>query len=200
MKPWITASVIALIPMLLRAPKALVPLRVDKDNPSRFSGLFRRYAIHTYTGFASDAGKRSDSYTSGNITSSSNSEGGVASVSGSIQTEVVVTDRFFLDDGQGSTRPFEGSGFNARVGNGHLVSLAWVTHGFGKSGPYFLIYNQTTGETFFNEKALTKKVTFPYPTLYIALLCLMILPLPLRVTSYSRNRTAWRFKRWAESR
>jgi hypothetical protein len=178
---WITVSVVALIPMLLRAPKALVPLRVDSGDPSRLSGLFRRYAIHTYTGFASDAGKRSDSYTSGNITSSSNSDGVVASVGGSIETQVVVTDRFFLDDGQGNTHPFEGSGFDARVGNGHLVSLAWVTHGFGRSGPYFLIYNQTTGETFFNEKAITKKITFPYPTLYIALLFLMILPIPVLI-------------------
>jgi len=166
--------------MLLRAPKALVPLRVDKGDPSRFSGLFRRYRIHTYTGFASDAGKRSDSYTSGNISSSANSDGGVASVNGSIQTQVVVTDRFFLDNGQ-KTYAFEGSGFDARVGNGHLVSLAWVIHGFGGSGPYFLIYDQSTGETFFNEKAITKRITFPYPTLYIALLCLMLLPLPVLI-------------------
>jgi hypothetical protein len=154
---------------------------VDRDDPSRFSGLFRRYTIHTYTGFASDAGKRSDSYTSGNVTSSSNPDGSVASVGGSIQTRVVVTDRFFLDDRQGNTYAFEGSGFDARVGNGHLISLAWVTHGFRKSGPYFLIYNQTTGETFFSEKAITKKLTFPYPTLYIALLCLTVFSIPVLI-------------------
>ncbi len=172
---------VALIPMLLRTPKALSPLRVSRQDSSRFAGLFRRYAIHTFTGFASDAVKRSDSYTAGKISSTMGSDGHPAYVGGSIQTQVVVTDRFFLADSRGNTQAFEGSGFNARVGNGHVVSLAWVTHGMRKSGPYFLIYNHATGETFFNDKAITKRLTLPFPTLYIALLGLLILPLPVLI-------------------
>lgn len=179
MKTWITLSIVVLIPMILRAPKALLPLRVNRHDTSRFAGLFRRYAIHTFTGIADDADKRSDDITTGSVSSTLGSDGHPSSVSGSIRTQVVVTDRFFLTDSQGKVESFEGSGFNARVGNGHTVSLAWVIHGFRKSGPYFLIYNHTTGETFFNDQAITKRLTLPYPTLYIGLLCIMILPLPV---------------------
>jgi hypothetical protein len=93
---WITLSVIALIPMIVRIRKALTSLRVDGDDPSRFAGAFRRYKIWTFTGHASDVGKRSDSYTSGEISSTLGTEGQVASVRGSIQTTSVVTDHFFL--------------------------------------------------------------------------------------------------------
>jgi hypothetical protein len=178
---WITLSVIALVPMLLRTPKALSPLRASAQEPSRFSGVFRRYAIHTFTGYASDVGKRSDSYTKGSISSSAGYGDSPGSVTGSIDTEVVVSDRFFLTDTSGQVTSFEGSGFEALVGNGHLVSLVWVIRGRKKSGPYFLIHDHATGETFFNDKAIRKAITFPYPTLYIALLCLMILPFPVLI-------------------
>lgn len=178
-KTWITLSVIALAPMLIRAPKALLPLRVSRKDPGRFAGLFRRYRIHTITGIANDAGKRSDAIATGKVSSTLGVDGQVASVEGSVESEVVVTDRFFLTDAQGEVTPFEGSGFDARVGNGHVISLAWVRHGLRKSGPYILIYNHTTGEGFFSSTAIRKRLTFPYPTLYIALLCIMILPLPV---------------------
>ncbi|HEX5714460.1 MAG TPA: SHOCT domain-containing protein [Solirubrobacterales bacterium] len=178
MSTWITLSVIALVPMLLRAPKALSPLRVKAEDPSRFAGLFRRYAIHSFTGYASDVGKRSDSYTRGSIDGGGGVETGV-SVSGSIDTEVVVTDRFFLTNAEGKSMSFEGTGFEALVGNGHVVSLVWVIRGRKRSGSFFLIFDQTTGETFFNEKKISKAITFPYPSAYLGLLCLMLLPLPV---------------------
>lgn len=176
---WITLSVVALIPMLLRAPKALTPLRVSPSDPTRFSGMFRRYAIHTFTGHASDVGKRGDSYTRGSTSSTTTTDPHSMSVTSSIDTTVVVTDRFFLTNGQGQVQSFEGTNFEARVGNGHLVSLAWVIRGRKKSGPYFLIYNHATDEIFFNDKAIRKAMTFPYPTIYIAILTLLILPFPV---------------------
>ena len=181
MTTWITLSVIALLPLLLRTPKALSPLRVNADEPSRFSGVFRRYAIHTFTGYASDVGKRGDSYTKGTITSTMGTDLHPASVSGSIDTEVVVTDRFFLTDAQGQVQSFEQAGFEALVGNGHLVSLAWVIRGRKKSGPYFLIFNHVTHQAFIKDKAVRKAITFPYPTVYVAILFLMILPIPVLI-------------------
>ena len=139
--------------------------------------MFRRYAIHTFTGYASDVGKQGDSYTRGSTSATTDSHS--TSVTSSINTTVVVTDRFFLIDGQGRVQSFEGTNFEARVGNGHLVSLAWVIRGRKKSGPYFLIYNHATDEIFFNDKAIRKAVTFPYPAIYIAILILMILPFPV---------------------
>jgi hypothetical protein len=181
LKTWITLSVVALLPMLIRSPKALLPLRVSRQNPGHFAGLFRRYTIHTVTGIAGDAGKRSDTLTKGKVSSTLGADGQVSSVSGSVESQIVVTDRFFVTDARGEVTPFEGSGFDARVGNGHVVSLAWVLHGLRKSGPYILIYNHTTGEAFFNATAIRKRLTFPYPALYIALLCIMLLPIPVLI-------------------
>jgi hypothetical protein len=143
--------------------------------------MFRRYAIHTFTGYASDVGKRGDSYTSGstNSTTTTTADSRTTSVTNSIGTTVVVTDRFFLTNGEGRVQSFEGTNFEAQVGNGHLVSLAWVIRGRKKSGPYFLIYNHATDEVFFNDKAIRKAVTFPYPAIYIAILILMVLPFPV---------------------
>ena len=195
MSTWITLSVIALVPMLLRAPKALSPLRVGADDPSRFAGLFRRYAIHSFTGYASGVGKRSDSYTRGSIEGGGGGDAGV-SISGSIDTEVVVTDRFFLTGAEGKSMSFEGAGFDAMVGNGHVVSLIWVIRGRKRSGSYFLIFDHSTGESFFDDKRIAKAITFPYPGFYLGLLCLMILPLP--VVAFFWLAEAWqvgRFKR-----
>lgn len=181
MNTWITLSIVALLPMLLRAPKALTPLRVSTDEPSRFSGMFRRYAIHTFTGYASDISKRGDSYTKGSISSTASTDFNPAGVTGSIDTEVVITDSFFLTDAQGQIQSFEGTGFEAQVGNDHLVSLAWVIRGRKKAGPYFLIYNHATGKVFFNDKVIRKTLTFPYPAIYVAILILMILPIPVLI-------------------
>lgn len=181
MKTWITLSVVALLPMLLRAPKALSPIRVSTRDPSRLAGLFRRYRISSVTGRASDVGKRSDSYTKGSTKATVGTNGQPPSVSTDINTEVVVTDRFFLTDAQGQATSFEGAGFEARVGNGHIASLAWVSRGRSRSGRYFLIYDQTTGDVFFNDQAIRKALTFPYPPIYVAILILMILPIPVLI-------------------
>jgi len=179
MRTWITLSLLALLPMLLRSPKALLPIRVSARDPSRLAGLFQRYSVQSFTGRASDAGKRSDSYTTGSVNSTAGSDGQPASMSTSISTKVVVTDRFFLTDPQSQVMSFESSGFEARVGNGHVVSVAWVIRGFGRSGPYFLVYNHTTGERFFSDEAIRKRLTFPYPTVYVAALFLLVLPIPI---------------------
>jgi Short C-terminal domain len=64
------------------------------------------------------------------------------------------------------------------VGDGHLVSAAWVIPPRKNAGPYFLVRNHTTRQSFFNKMSTQKVMTFPYPKLYIAMLTLMLLPLP----------------------
>jgi hypothetical protein len=68
MTTWITISVVALLPMLLHAPQAFTPLRVDSKDPSRFAGFFRRFTIHSFTGRASGVSQRGDSITTGRPT------------------------------------------------------------------------------------------------------------------------------------
>ncbi|HEX5374692.1 MAG TPA: hypothetical protein VFW48_00885, partial [Solirubrobacterales bacterium] len=75
MTTWVTLSIIALLPMLLRLPKAFAPLRVKADDPSHFARPFRRFAVHSFTGLASGVNQRSDSYTSGSIGSTPTPDG-----------------------------------------------------------------------------------------------------------------------------
>ena len=110
--------------MLLRIPKALSPLRVDAQGPPRFSGAFRRYAIHTFTGYASDVAKRSDSYTTGSISSSGgNGDNNPVSVTGSIDTRVVVSDRFFLTDPRARSDPLRER--DSKRWSGMTISCRW---------------------------------------------------------------------------
>jgi hypothetical protein len=179
---WITVSVIALLPVLLRTRKIVfTPLRVSDKDPWRLAGPYWRYKILTFTGYASDVGQRSDSYTTGTIGSSLGANGQVSSVRGSISTGVVVVDRFFLADDQGQAQSFQLSGFNAGIGEGHLVSVAWVKHGHAKKARYFMVHNHTTGQSFFSDSDIRKGITFPFPPLYVAALILMILPLAVLV-------------------
>jgi hypothetical protein len=71
------------------------------------------------------------------------------------------------------------TGFNAALSDGHTVSVAWAIRKHRKSGPYFLVYDHTTRSAYFNKKAIAKSIVFRYPTLYVALLCLMLLPFPV---------------------
>lgn len=181
MKTWITLSVIALLPMLLRAPKALSPIRVGAGDTSRLSGLFRRYKIRTFSGRASDVGKRSDNITTGSSRTVSGADGRPVGVTTDINTAVVVTDSFFLTDVDGQAMSFEAAGFEARVGNGHTVSLVWLIKGFSKSGRYLAVFDHTTEEVFHSDDVIRKLLTFPYPPIYVAVLILMVLPIPVLI-------------------
>lgn len=190
---------IALVPMLLRLPKAFAPLRLKADDPGHFARPFGRFAVHSFTGIASDVNQRSDSYTSGSINSTPNLDGsGVQSVSGSISTKVVVTDQFFLADPEGNVESFQLTGFEAAVGAGHVVSVVWAIKSLRRSGPYFLVYDHTTQRAFFNDKVLTKTFTFPYPTVYVALLLLMILPIPV-VLFFALLSERWQIPRFKKA-
>jgi hypothetical protein len=49
---WITLSVVALLPVLLRTRKLLMPMRISASDPWRMAGGYRRYKIQTFTGRA----------------------------------------------------------------------------------------------------------------------------------------------------
>jgi hypothetical protein len=178
---WITLSVVALLPVLLRTRKLLTPMRVGTSDPWRMAGPYRRYKVHTFTGRASGVNQRSDQYVTGTTSSRMGADGQMASVHGRIDTTSVVVDRFFLTDGPGETQSYQLSGFSAAIGEDHTVSVAMVSKGKAKRGRYFMIHNHTTRETFFSDKDIRKGLTFPFPTLYVAALTLMILPIAVLV-------------------
>jgi hypothetical protein len=178
---WITLSVIALLPVLLRTRKLLMPMRVSASDPWRMAGGYRRYKIQTFTGRASGVTQRGDAYIDITVGSRMGSDGQISSVHGTGKTTVVVVDTFFLTDELGQTQSYQLSGFNAAVGEGHTVSVAAVSKGRAKKGRYFMIYNHTTRQRFFSDKDIRKALTWPFPTLYSAAMILMILPIPVLV-------------------
>lgn len=137
------------IPLMFRIATALKRFQVDPTDPSRFAGAGRKYVIYTYTGYANNVSKGSSSYMSGGAYTDSS-----GNVTESVSTTVVIRDQFFLTDANGNERAFQLSDFDAAVGNGHLVSVAWAVRKHKKTGPYFLVANHTTHGTYFNDAAL----------------------------------------------
>jgi len=176
---WITLSVVALIPMILHLPRFVTLLRVKEAHPNRFSGAFMSNRIVTSTGWASDVGKRSEVHTSGKISSTLGANMNVQSVQGSVSSTTTILDNFFLTGAGGTVQPFQLTDFDAQVGNGHLVSVVWTVRKFRKSGRYIVVRDHTTQQTYFCAKAIRKSLTFPFPPIYVAVLILMILPLPV---------------------
>jgi hypothetical protein len=181
MTAWIVISTIVLAPILLRTPKALAPLRVDLRDPSRFDGLFRRKQIRSFTGYASEFNKHSATTVSGSVSSSYNPAGGgsVSGVRGEISSTTVITDAFFLNDGKGHVESVKVEGFDAHVGSGHRASVASVAR--RGRGAYFLIYDHTTGRVFYQDKVISRYLTFPFPAFYIVTCAFTGLGIPVLV-------------------
>ncbi len=177
MSTWITVCVIALIPMLLRARRALLPLRTTTDSPPRFARPFGAYKITTFTGRAGEVGKRTESTTRGSIGSSRGAYQEVGSVSGSVWTTHTTIDQFFVTAIDGTTDSFQLRDFDVAIADGNVVSLAAVSRG-KRSNVVFLVHNHTTGRTYFNDKAL-RSITFPWNKYYVALLTVLVLTFPV---------------------
>jgi hypothetical protein len=163
---WILITALVCAPVLLRTPRFVFPLKVDPGDPTRFKGLWlRRYRIVTVTGWANDVAKGRHSVVTGSVTSRMNTDGGVIGVSGQTQTEVVVTDSFFLRCSDGHIESISVTGFEAHIANGHCVSV--VGYAKGNRSRYFLICDHTTNNGFWNTKALYP-LWIPQVPIYIA--------------------------------
>ena len=95
-------------------------------------------------------------------------------IGGTYSGTTTVTDRrrtfkvnhtqFFLADQTGATQTVDAANVNPAIGNGHLVSAAWLVHN-GKRGNAFLIYNHTTGSVYIEQTRHSSKNAPPraYP-------------------------------------
>jgi Short C-terminal domain len=195
MTAWIVISVLVCLPMLALLPRAFSRLRVSGEDPTRFEGpWFRHYTLATYTGYASDVLKRGDSYVTGSISSTveHHSVGGgygitapVAKITGKTKTDVVVVDTFVLSNVTGQAASFSVNGFDAQIGDGHVVSVASLRRRKGDWKP-FLIYNRTTDGNFGNEQPI-RKLVFPFPRGYVILVCLTGLGIPVAFVFWFRS-------------
>ena len=184
---------VVLIPVLWQLPRSFWPVRLDPGG-THFLGLYQRYSVGTFTGYASDIRTWSDKQTVGSV--SAQSTGTV--IGGSFVGSTTINDRrrtfevhhtgFFLKDAKGETQRFDAANVRPLIGEGHLVSAAWLVHN-GKSGNTFLVYNHTTDEWFLettrngmkNAPRGLFKMVFPLPVVYQVLLILAIVTIPVVV-------------------
>lgn len=80
--------------------------------------------------------------------------GGTAPVS--IQSTTVVHDQIFLTDNDGKEHSFQLQSMDVACRSGNQLSVLWAIKSGGKTGPYIAVHNHTTGQSFFDKKALNK--------------------------------------------
>jgi hypothetical protein len=155
---------------------------------TQFTGLYRRYSVRTFTGYASDIGTRTDKLTVGSISAHTTVTGGMAntSVSDNRTTMKRLHTEFFLTDAAGATQSVDAVNVGPSIGAGHLVSVAWMVHN-GKVGNAFLVYNHTTNLVYVettqrgsrNADRGLAKMLIPLPTIYVVLMVLAVVTFPL---------------------
>jgi hypothetical protein len=179
-------------PILWQLPRIFWPVRLDSSG-TRFTGLYGRYSIQTFTGYASgirtwtgatlNTGSLSASGTGQMIGSSFI---GSATVSDTRRTFITVHTGFFLEDEAGVVREVDAANVSPALSDGHLVSAAWLVHNH-KPRNAFLVYNHTTGSVYveatprggLNARRGLVKMVLTLPLLYQALLWIAIVTIPV---------------------
>ncbi len=183
--------VVLVLPILWQVPRSFWPLHLN-STATGFTGLYRRYSVASFTGRASDVQAWSDSQTVGSVSAHTTgtiiggSFVGSTSVVDSRKNFKVNHTRFFLSDRNGATCAIDAANVDPAIGNGHVVSAAWLVHN-RKSGTAFVVVDHTTNSVYVEKtrrglknapRGLTKMVLrLPLP--YEVLLWLGIVTWPL---------------------
>lgn len=179
------------IPVLWQIPRTFWPVRLNRAG-SAFTGLYRRYSIATVTGYASGISTSKTTQTVGNVTGYTS---GYASDSYVSATTTFRDNRrtfdtnfvhFFLTDPDGATHTVDSANTHPSIGEGHLVSAAFLVHN-GKQGNAFLIYDHSTDLVYVEDsrrglktaKNGIVKMVMKLPLAWIVILCLGIVTIPL---------------------
>ncbi len=81
-----------------------------------------------------------------------------------ITSSTTVHDQIFLLDREGKEHAFQLQDFNVACRDGNELSVIWAIKKGGGNGPYIVVHNRTTSQTFFHEKGLLGM--FSYSVLY----------------------------------
>ena len=182
---------LVILPVLWQVPRTFWPVRMNAAG-THFIGLYRRYSVTTFTGYVSDIREWTDKMTIGSVTASTSGTVIGSNVSATTtyhdgrRTFSTFHNAFFLTDGTGRTQSVDAANVSPSVGDGHLVSVAWLVHN-GKTGNAFLVYNHTTNQAFVeatrhgmrNARRGLVRMILPLPTAYVVLLVLCIVTIPL---------------------
>jgi hypothetical protein len=182
-------------PILWQLPRIVWPVRLDSSG-TRFTGLYRRYSIQTFTGYASGIRTWTGAtLQTGSVSASATGQmiggsfTGSATVSDTRRTFTTEHTGFFLTDEAGVVREVDAANVSPAIGDGHLVSAAWLVHNH-KPRNAFLVYNHTTGSVYveatrrggLNARGGLFKMVITLPLVYQVLLWLAIVTIPVILT------------------
>jgi hypothetical protein len=179
------------VPVVWQIPRTFWRVHLNASG-SAFTGLYRRYSVTTVTGYASGVSTWSGSQTVGNVTGSTSGTlsgsyfSGTTTVHDNRRTFVTTHTGFFLTDSTGVTHPVDAANVDPSIGEGHLVSAAWLVHN-SKPGNAFFVYNHTTDTVYVedsrrglrNPKRGLVKMVFKLPLAWQVILLLGIVTIPL---------------------
>lgn len=120
----------------------------------------RHYNIYTTTGKVNEAGKNLETKVHGGGGGGYNYQGTGGSAPVTITSTTVVHDQIFLTDASGTEHAFQLQDFNVACREGNEISVVWAIKAGGKTGPYIVVVNHSTRQSYYNEKQLKKMFRF----------------------------------------
>jgi hypothetical protein len=124
----------------------------------------RHYTIYNATGKVEEAGKNLETRVHGGGGGGFTYGGTGGSAPVSISSTTVVHDQIFLTDKAGVEHSFQLQDFDVAVRKGNEISVIWAVKRGKPTGKYVAVLNNTTGQNYFNQKAL--KNVFRFNLLY----------------------------------
>lgn len=132
----------------------------------------KEYELYWVTGQVAESGKNMETRVHGG---GGGSYGNGYTAPVQIRSTTIVHDQLFVVDKTGREHSFQLQDFNVACRDGNEITVLWAIRKGKKTGPYFVVHNRTTSQTFFQEKELGK--IFSYSLLYplaAAVLCMFL--------------------------
>ncbi|HVU58250.1 MAG TPA: hypothetical protein VHD83_24485 [Puia sp.] len=132
----------------------------------------KEYELYWVTGQVLESGKNMETRVHG---SGGGSYGNGYTAPVNVSSTTIVHDQLFVMDKQGKEHAFQLQDFHLACRDGNEVTVLWAIRKGKKTGPYFVVHNRTTSQTFYQEKVMGK--IFSYALIYpigISILCLFL--------------------------
>lgn len=116
----------------------------------------KEVSLYNFTGVVAESGKNLETVVSGGGGGgySYNGTGGSAPVT--IRSHTIVHDQLFLVDKNGNEKSFQLQDFNIACRKDNKLSVIWGIKKGAETGPYIIVHNYTTKETFYRDSSIAK--------------------------------------------
>ena len=120
-----------------------------------------QYTIYTFTGKVLSSGKNMETKVHGGGGGGATYGGTGGSAPVRITSTTVVHDQIFLQDTGGKERALQLQDFNIACREGNILTALWMIKSGANEGPYVVMHNHTTDQTFYQEQKLRQIFTLP---------------------------------------